>query len=86
MMFKQIPVTVCHNSGTVRIKKQSDGCSINGETSKVQKISIVSHYLIKHSSIFFKFSQELYYMMLKQIPVTVCHNFWSIHYSKVSKK
>ena len=41
---------------------------------------------MKHSSIFFKFSQELYYMMLKQIPVTVCHNFWPIHYSKVSRK
>ena len=41
MMFKQIPVTVCHNSGTVRIKKQSDdGRSINEKRAKSRKSAL----------------------------------------------
>ena len=40
MMFKQIPVTVCHNSGTVRIKKQSDGRSINEKQAKSRKSAL----------------------------------------------
>ena len=41
---------------------------------------------MKNGQIFFKFSQELYYMMLKQISVTVCHNLWPSHYSKILSK
>ena len=40
----------------------------------------------ENSPIFFKFWQELYYIMLKQISVTICHNLWPSHYSKVSRK
>ena len=40
MMFKQIPVTVCHNSGTVCIKKQSDGRSINEKRAKSRKSAL----------------------------------------------
>ena len=78
MMFKQIPVTVCHNSGTVCIKKQSDARSINEKRAKSRKSALSA------SSIFFKFSQELDYMMFKQIPVTVCHNSGTVCIKKQS--
>ena len=38
---------------------------------------------MKNGPIFFKFSQELYYIMLKQNPVTVCPKSALSPYSKI---
>ena len=40
---------------------------------------------MKNSPIFFKFSQELYYIMLKQNPVTVCHKSDPVHIQKLKR-
>ena len=50
--------------------------------TKKSKMIIFRHKFMKNSPIFFKFSQELYYTMLKQIPVTVCHKSGWIHNQK----
>ena len=47
-----------------------------------ENIIIFSHILMKNSPIFFKFSQELYYIMLKQNPVTVCPKSALVHIQK----
>ena len=52
------------------------------KNEQVQKIIIFSHYLMKNGPIFFKFSQELYYIVLKQNPVTVCPKFALVHIQK----
>ena len=70
MMIKPIPVTVCHNSGLAEfiIKNQS------GDQSFEQKFIIFIQKFMKNSSIFSEFTQELYYMMLYEIPLVVCFN------------
>ena len=63
-------------------QNQSDG---RLTVEQVHKIIIFSHILMKNSPIFFKFSQELYYIMLKQNPVTVCHKSDPVRIQKLKR-
>ena len=89
MMLEHNPVTVCHKSGPVHIQKSKRWPPVRlSKNEQVQKIINQSDGQVQKilSPIFFKFWQELYYIMLKQISVTICHNLCPSHYSKVSRK
>ena len=62
-------------------KNQSHVRSTVEKMSKSKKSSF-SAIIMKNSPIFSKFSQEMYYMMLKQNPVTVCHKSGPVHIKK----
>ena len=82
MMLKQIPVTVCHNSGWAHNQKSKWQSLEYRKITKFRNQSFSFHNFMKSSPILFKFSQELYYTMLKQIPVTVCHKSGRVHNQK----
>ena len=84
---KRNPVTVCHKSDPVHIPK-SKRWPFDAMVEK--RASPENHHfqpyiLMKNSSIFFKFSQELYYIMLKQNPVTVCHKSDPVRVQKLKR-
>ena len=56
------------------IKNQSDSRFEYRKTTKSRNSSFSFIASLKIVPIFSEFTQELYYAMLKQIPVTVCHN------------
>ena len=82
MMLKQNPVTVCPKSDPVHIQKSKRWPFDRRKTRKSRKSSFSAINLLKNSPIFFKFSHELYYMMLKQNPVTVYHKSDPVHIQK----
>ena len=83
-MLKRNPVTVCHKSDPVHIPKSKRWPfdAMVEKRASPENIIIFSHILMKNSPIFFKFSQELYYIMLKQNPVTVCPKSDPVHIPK----
>ena len=85
MMLKQNPVTVCPKSDPVRIQKLKWWPFDDRKRASPENIIIFSHILMKNSPIFFKFSQELYYIMLKRNPVTVCHKSDPVHIQKLKR-
>ena len=86
IMLKQNPVTVCPKSALVHIQKSKRWLLVRLFWASPENHKSKQWPSPENSPIFFKFSQELYYMMLKQISVTVCHNLWPSHYSKILSK
>ena len=82
IMLKQNPVTVCPKSALVHIQKSKRWLLVRLFCASPENHKSKQWPSPENSPIFFKFSQELYYMMLKQNPVTVCHKSDPVHIQK----